>query len=234
MSPNIVYDIYLPETDQNTRSMVESAISSEEERSKQFLSLLIQKNFIPKDEGIGKSQQSASGIAAAGNTGIEFFSNQLSNMLSDINKDVDVGLNYYPGDQVTNQELEFALSTQLLNDRVNISYNNNVDIGANKQSTKTNNIVGDFNVEYKFTDNGKVKMKVFNRSNENYFDLYKSATTQGIGLFYKEDFNTFKELMNKYYYTIFFKKKEQKPETDDDSALNNSDDEPVNFSKKDN
>jgi hypothetical protein len=225
MNPTIQYDIYLPKSDPTTRTIVENAINNDEERSKQFLSLLILNSFMPNQDLL-KNQQSNTGINAAGVTGVEFFSNQISHWLSQISKDFDVGINYHPGDEVTNQEVEVALSTQLLNDRITL--NGNVDVGVDNQNNqnktttdKTNNIVGDFNLEYKITENGKLKFKVFNRSNDSYFDKLSSPYTQGVGIFYKEDFNSFKELMNKYYQTIFVRKKAENSDLKENSKTNN-------------
>ncbi|MEZ5000696.1 MAG: translocation/assembly module TamB domain-containing protein [Bacteroidales bacterium] len=87
------------------------------------------------------------------------------------------------------QEVEFALSTQLLNDRVVI--NGNFDVGGQENSSTTNNISGDFDVEVKLTE--KVRFKVFNRSNDNI--LYETAPyTQGFGLFFRRDFNRFGDI----------------------------------------
>ncbi|GAI24311.1 unnamed protein product, partial [marine sediment metagenome] len=65
----------------------------------------------------------------------ELLSNQLNHWLSQISNDFDIGFNYRPGDEITSNEMEVALSTQLLNDRVTI--NGNVDVRGN-QTTQTN------------------------------------------------------------------------------------------------
>ncbi|MCK7540550.1 MAG: translocation/assembly module TamB domain-containing protein [Marinilabiliales bacterium] len=57
-------------------------------------------------------------------------SNQLSNWLSQISNDFDIGFNYRPGNEITDQEVEVALSTQLLNNKVTL--NGNVDVGGNQ------------------------------------------------------------------------------------------------------
>jgi len=109
--------------------------------------------------------------------------------LSQISNDFDIGFNYRPGNEITDQEVEVALSTQLLNDRVTL--NGNVDVGGNQFNTKTSAISGEFTIEVKLTD--MLRFKVFNRSNNNlYYQMY--PYTQGVGLFYRRDFDTLKDL----------------------------------------
>ena len=67
-------------------------------------------------------------------TTFEMVSNQLSNWLSQISKDVDIGLNYRPGSNAINpQEAQLALSTQLLNNKVVL--NGNFDVRGTGSNT---------------------------------------------------------------------------------------------------
>lgn len=227
MNPSISWDIYLPDCEPEIRNKVDNVINNEEEKSIQFLSLLVLNSFMqPESSSQNESRFSNIGAASAGVTGLEFLSNQLSLMLSQINDNVDFGINYHPGDEITKQELELALSTRILNDRVIL--NGNVDVGVNNDQTQTttsssssqtNNVVGDFSMEYKLKQNGKVRLKAFNRSNESYLDKTLSPYTQGVGIFYHEDFNTFDELFKKYYRLLFTRKKKR------DATLQNPDKE---------
>jgi hypothetical protein len=116
-------------------------------------------------------------------------SNQLSKWLSQISNDFDIGFNYRPGNEITPQEVEVALSTQLLNDKVVL--NGNVDVGGKLSNTKASTISGDFNIDFKLTE--KLRFKVFNRSNNNLF--YETAPyTQGFGVFYRRDFDRLMDL----------------------------------------
>jgi len=56
-------------------------------------------------------------------------------MLSKISNDFDIGVNYRPGDAITKDELEVALSTQLFNDKLSVEGN----IGNNTNSQNPNN-----------------------------------------------------------------------------------------------
>ena len=125
----------------------------------------------------------------------ELFSNQFSNWLSQISNDFDVGFNYRPGDQISNDEVELALSTQMFNNRVSINGNiaNNSSL---KMNANNNGLVGDADVNVKLTRNGKLQLKAYNHANNNL--IYETSPyTQGVGVSYREDFNDFNELWKK-------------------------------------
>ncbi|HDJ32552.1 MAG TPA: hypothetical protein ENF21_00415, partial [Bacteroidetes bacterium] len=145
------------------------------------------------------------GAESVGVTTSELLSNQLSRWLSQISNDLDIGFTYRPGDEINRDQVELALSTQLLDDRVAI--NGNVDVGGYQSQTSTSNIVGDFNVEVKLNESGKLRVKAFNRANDKL--IYEQAPyTQGIGLFYREEFDSFGQLMGRYWDKLFGKKEE--------------------------
>ncbi len=209
MSPNVKYDIYLPNADESTRLMVASAIGSSEEINKQFISLLTLNRFVLSTTRSGMQSQPGSAASsysnAAGVNASEFLSNQLSNWLSQINSDVDVGVNYRTNREMKSDEVQVALSTQLFNDRLTI--NGSVDVATNATANASDNIVGEFDIDYKLVPNGKFRLKTYNHINNDM--LYDNPYTQGFGVFYKEEFNTVGELWRRYLRSVFGKKEEE-------------------------
>ena len=198
LNPLLKFEIEMPTAEEETRNVVRNAISTEEELTKQFLSLLVINNFSAPSTVSGGSGNTGAGMA--GVTASELLSNQLSNWLSQISNDFDIGVNYRPGDEISSDQVEVALSTQIFDDRVSI--HTNVDVSDKSTNTntnqRTNTIAGDFDVDVKLTDNGKFRLKAFNRYN--YDQLYKTAPyTQGVGFLYREDFNSFGELGRRYF-----------------------------------
>jgi hypothetical protein len=205
-SPDISFNIDLPTSDEDTKTRLKNAISTEEDLNKQFLSLLVLNSFMPNPNYAGAAQAGTGSAVEA--TTYELLSNQLSNWLSQISNDFDIGFHYRPGDQVSSQEIEVALSTQILNDRVLI--NSNIDIGQNQNQTinRSSNIVGDVSVEVKIDKKGKFRVKAFTRPNDKL--IYETAPyTTGLGVFFREDFNSFGSLMKGYWNRIFKKKKKK-------------------------
>ncbi len=190
--PNFDFNIVLPPTS-NDLARTQLQNLTKEELNKQVISLLILNRFTPLQ---GTGSGTARGYENAGlSTTTEVLSNQLNYWLSQISKDFDVGFKYRPGDQLTSDEVEVALSTQFLNNRMTLNVNGNYDV--RQSTTNTSQLVGDVEVEYKIKQSGKVRVKVFTRANDHL--LYEYAPyTQGVGMFYREEFDTFGELARKY------------------------------------
>ena len=204
-NPEIKFDIELPTAEDQIKDKVEQYISSEEDMNKQILSLLVLGKFYTPEYLRGSYTGANNNVV--GSTASELFSNQLSNWLSKISNDFDVGVNYRPGNQITDDEIELALSTQMFNDRVSINGN----IGNNssqRTSANSNGLVGDADVNVKLTNNGKLQLKAYNHANNNL--IYETSPyTQGVGLSYREDFNDFDELWQKM--KNIFKRKNLRP-----------------------
>ena len=160
-----------------------------------FISLLIINSFVSPNTGIG--QTATSGATLLGKSASEVLSNQLSNWLSQISKNVNIGVNYRPGDNISQEEVEVALSTQLFNDRVTVSSNLGVATGQNTTSSNknSNQIVGDVDIEVKL--NKFLKLFVYNHTNQYDILQYTAPYTQGLGIVYRKEFNTVKDLIRK-------------------------------------
>ena len=205
-NPIVSFDISLPNADEQTKTNLRNAISTEEALSRQFLYLLVMNSFYADPSyGTATASTTATGTSAMAVTTTEMLSNQLSNWLSQISNDVDLGFVYRPGNKNINpQEVEVALSTQILNDRVTI--NGNFDVRGNGANTEyTDQITGDFDAEVSITE--KIRFKVFNRFNNTYSG--KGPYTQGIGIFFRQDFDKFPDLFRKKVKSEM--KKEEEP-----------------------
>lgn len=187
LTPEIHFDIELPSADDITRSRVNSILSSEEELNRQAFSLLVLKRFVSPHRGGGSA-----GNALAVNT-LEMLSSQMGLWLSDISEDFDIGINYSPGDEISNEEIAIALSTQLFNDRLRISGNFGVSQG-NEANQNPSNLIGDIKIEYSITEDGKIRLVVYNETNDYAVATTAQSTyTQGVGVLYQEEFDTIDE-----------------------------------------
>jgi hypothetical protein len=226
LTPDITFGIGLPSVNDAVRQQVMGYINNEQELNRQVFSLLLLKSFVTP-----LSLNNQSGVTAGGAVGAnasEMLSNQLSNWLSQLSTNVDVGVNYTPGNALSNEELDLALSTQLFNDK--LSVDGNVGVNNNTQ-TKTSNMIGDLNIDYKLTEEGKVRVKAFNRSN----DTYQTTTTggqftQGVGIFFREEFESIDELYKRYMKKLGKKKKEpNQPPTPTEPPVNGENANDVNI-----
>jgi len=203
-NPDVRFNINLPTTDEDTKNKVRAIINTQEKLNKQFLSLLIINNFFYEEPDQSNFGLAGYGTGSASTTTTELLSNQLSHWLSQISDEWDVGVNYRPGDEISSDQVEVALSTQILNDRVSINGN----LGYGGQTEQASNLVGDFNVDVKINKSGKLRVKAFNEANDKLM-YEESPYTQGLGIFYREEFNTFSELYHRFWNKLTGKKEEE-------------------------
>jgi len=192
VNPDIDFDIVLPTADESMAARVKGAINTEDEMNKQFLSLIVLNTFMPSHQYLaGQSEPFEMGATSMAFTTSELLSNQLSHWLSKISTNWDIGVNYQPGDEISKNQVEVALSTQILNDRLIINGN----VGTSGNYRQSSEFVGDFRVDWKLTPNGKLRLKFFNRNSDRL--IYEETRyIQGAGLFYREEFNSFQELFH--------------------------------------
>lgn len=201
-NPSVKFDLNFPSLDTQTKSYVQSLFSSQDEINKQMFSLLILNKFYSPDYlNRDRIDERSMGYQAGVTTATELLSSQLSRWFSQISNNLDVGFSYRPGDEISTNEIELALSTQLLNDRLTISANGNVDVGGSKSQTTNGNsssIAGDFDVDVKLNRQGTLKLKAYSHTDEK-ITYNATETIQGVGVSYQESFDTFRELMRRYF-----------------------------------
>jgi hypothetical protein len=199
MSPEIVFDIKIPNANEKVKSQLASM--TQDEINKQMLFLLITNRFSQAMPGMDPTSQIGTTTTALGTTSSELLSNQISNWLSQISRDFDIGFKYNPGaTDISGQEVELALSTQLLNDRILI--NGNMAYGEGR--THNNAFVGDIEIQLKVNRSGNFRIKGFSRKNDE-LEAEFGPYTSGVGVFYTKDFNTFGELIRDIIDKITFK-----------------------------
>ncbi|HON17538.1 MAG TPA: translocation/assembly module TamB domain-containing protein [Salinivirgaceae bacterium] len=191
MNPTISFKITLPSTSEEAQDQLNNL--PHDEISKQVISLLILNRFQPLPGAVKTAD--ASGLTGVESNASELLSNQVSNWLSQVSNTFDIGFNYTPGGQTNSQEYEFAVSTQLLNNRVTI--NSNIGVGGQQLSTvqSGSNLAGDFEMEVKLDQRGRIRVKGYQKI-DNRIDNHSK---QGAGIFYREEFNTLSELWEKFF-----------------------------------
>jgi hypothetical protein len=198
MNPSIGFDIELPQATETERAQLASVISTAQQLNQQVFALLILNRFL--DVVQRQDEQGVTGVGVGTTTTSEFLSNQISNWLSEISSEFDIGVNYRPGDEISNQEIAVALSTQLFNERLAVRGNFGVTSASDTQAAQgQSGILGDFLVEYSLTEEGKIRLKVFNETNP--YEVFSNASsiyTQGVGLIYQEDFDTLDEFFDEF------------------------------------
>ncbi len=188
--PDIKFDIELPNVSEEEREIVRSAISTEEEMNMQILYLLGIGKFYTYDYGNNRAGQSSNAMSSMLSSTL---SGQLNNMLSQALNlhNWNFGTMLSTGEKGwTDMEIEGVLSGQLLNNRLLINGN----FGYRDNPMANSNFVGDFDVEWLLTKSGEIRLKAYNQTNDRYYTK-TTLTTQGVGIAYKKDFNTWRDII---------------------------------------
>ena len=208
-SPNIQFDIDLPNSDEALKQQVRNIINTEEMMNRQILYLLIFNKFYTPEyiraSNTSVSQNEAYSLLSSTVTG------QINNWISKLTSDFSFGFNvrsYGEGETAT-QEYETEILYQP-NNRLIVNGN----FGYRNDNIATNKFIGDVDVEYVLTQNGKLRLKAYTHTVDKY-SLKTAQTMQGVGLVYKEEFNSVGELLNDYWKALqkaFTPKKKKKKE----------------------
>jgi len=192
LDPDMRFEILMPDLDPDLKRLVYAQLDTTNQAmmNEQMISLLVLGTF---------SYSNASNISLSSSY-YTVLSNQLSNMLSKLSDDFDIGINYKPGDAVSQQEFEVALSTQFLDDRLTVE--GHFGMTYDRSNQNASNIVGDVDLSYALTQDGRWILKAYNHSNVNSWYNYNSYDkvspyTQGVGIAYRKEFNNIAEFFRR-------------------------------------
>lgn len=190
LSPDISYNIVVPSSSTQVNEIL--ATLTEDEKTLQFFSLLLQGAFI------SSSKESNVNTTAVS---LEVLSNQFNNLLSQIDPNMNVSVNYRMAtDELTSNEFEFDISRQFWNERILVNVNGYTDFGGNGENNQTNTQNSEFaknvSVEMKLNKQGTIKIKGFSRSNEDELNE-KKENTNGVGFFFTKDFDRIQDIFNR-------------------------------------
>ncbi len=189
--PNIDFKIEFPGTSSIVKSELEYKLQDPTVEEQNAFFLLAQGTFV--NEQTGLNQQ-----AVTGNL-IQTASGLLNQVLGGGNEKFDFGVSYEQGYQdpniSTQDRIGVTVSTQI-SDRVLFNGRFGVPVGGVSETV----VAGDMEVQVLLNEEGTLRAKVFNRENEiQQFLADRQGYTQGIGLSYEVDFNSFRDLMGKIF-----------------------------------
>lgn len=188
-SPNIKFNIEFPGTNSIVQSELEYQLQDPAVEEKNAIFLLAQGTFVNAQTGINSQ-------AVTGNL-LQSVSGLVNSVLGSNNDKLNLGINYSQGgnltDFETDNQIDVTVSTRI-SDRVLINGRVGVPVGGASETV----VAGDVEIQLLLNEEGTLSAKFFNRENEIQEILGdRQGYTQGIGLSYEVDFNTFKELLRK-------------------------------------
>ena len=194
-NPQPSFDINLPGTDDQTVEKVFMNIdkSNEKVMLEQTASILLTNQFY-YSEGSYQTEALQSGVTSS-LMGVAF--SQLSGMLTNMVKIVDVNLNYTSSGTGTNLSDQLDANISKSYGKWEVSVNASIGgSGTTQSSSEFSNIIGDGYARYRYTDN--LQFEIFNHSNANDFTKYNiSPYTQGVSLIYKKEYQSVKDIFKR-------------------------------------
>ncbi|MCL2650288.1 MAG: translocation/assembly module TamB [Candidatus Azobacteroides sp.] len=186
---NVQYNIVLPNASEDLQQQVAGLIYSDEIKIKQIAHLLTLGTFWPPDNNIDIMRGNSIWTSLASST----LTTQLNNLLSGVlNENWTIGTDLHANDSnMSDLEMDLFISTHLFNDRLTFTGN----LGYRNSSLSNTNFTGDFEIDYKLNQSGNVILRAFNVTNNQFYE--RAATTQGVGIAYKQEAKTFGELFKK-------------------------------------
>ena len=210
-----VFEIDFPNTNAVVTSEINYRLADPQTSQLQAISLLSQGIFI------NEVSLSFEGIT---NNLYEKASDIFSNIMGNDQGKLEVGLNYLQGDRSqildvdSEDRLGLTISTQIT-DKILINGKIGVPVGGLEETL----IVGDLQIDFILNEEGSLKAKVFNKENEFRYIGDELGYTQGLGLSYQVDFETFKDLIYKIVNGSDldgFNSNQNDPDNPNDSVIN--------------
>jgi hypothetical protein len=184
-----IFEIDFPNTSGTVASEINYRLADKQRSQLQAISLLSQGIFINE---VSVSMQGVT------NNLYQKASEVFSDLLGEDDEKLNVGIDYLQGDKsalldiATEDRLGFTLSTKI-SDRILLNGKIGVPVGGLEQTL----IVGNVQIDFILNQEGTLRAKVFNIENEFRYIGDELGYTQGVGVSYNVDFDTFKELVQK-------------------------------------
>ncbi len=188
-NPEPDFNIDFPNVNSVVKSEIETQLADKDTRSRQAMVLLSTGSFLSQ-EGLSQAQYT--------NFAFEKASALFGDIFNDEGGKTQVGVTYLQSDRTQinpiDSRVEATISSQL-NDRITFNGKVGVPLGGVNQST----VVGNVEIQYRVNDDGTLNLRFFNKENDINFIGQGIGYTQGVGVSYEVDFDTFNELVKKIF-----------------------------------
>ena len=219
-SPTVTFGISVPNADAEVQNVVNNMLNTQEEIANQFIYLLIFNSFMNESGMAGVANFGAVGTAT---TGFELLSNQLSNWLS--TDDLSFIVRYRPSTEMSGDEFDLGFSKSLISNRLLVEVEGNYVSDRSTVSGQNSNLMGEAYITWLIDRAGNLKLKGFTQTIDR-FDENQGLQESGIGIYYKEDFNNFRDIVRNFKerFANFGKRKRAKRGADKAQSAESKDD----------
>ena len=185
-NPQPDFNIDFPTVSSVLKSEIDYKLQDKDTRQTQAFALLATGSFVTAE---------STGNAAYGSF-IEGASSIINGLFADADSNLQLGLDYSQGNRLTeiSDRVGVTMNTRI-NDRISINGKVGVPVGGVTETV----IVGNLEVLVQINEDGTLNAHVFNRENDINYVGEGIGYTQGLGITYNVEFNTFKEMMKKIF-----------------------------------
>jgi hypothetical protein len=208
-SPEPDFNIEFPTVTSVLKSEIQYKLNDKDIRQTQALYLLSSGGFL-SPEGVSQSDLSGSLFETA--------SSILGGIIQSDDDKFKVGLNFIGADRRIGRETDgrfVATISSKINDRITINGKLGVPFGGINESA----IVGDVEALFRVNEDGTLNLRIFNKENDINYVGQGIGYTQGVGVSYEVDFDTFKEFVNQIFRNLKFDRVSTESAQDQDSNL---------------
>lgn len=210
-SPEPDFKIEFPTVSSVLKSEIQTKLDDKDVRQKQAIVLLSTGSFLSEEAVISSST-----------VGKDLLYDKVSDVFGSIfNQDdsrMGVGLELKAADKTPGLESDGSVGLTLnykINERITFNGKAGVPVGGINQSA----IVGNVEIEYRVNEDGTLNLKFFNRENDINYLGQNIGYTQGVGISYEVDFDTFQELLHKIFKNQKIEKEKQSEKEVPDSGV---------------
>lgn len=223
LSPEITFKFDFAEfpTEGNIQTYISAfqnrIANDEQEKNRQVFSVIMMRSLSPEGQFSGVSNIATSNLS-------QLLSSQLNSFISQVDQNLEVDIDVANLNQSALETFQLRVAYTFLDGRLRVSRDGGF---TNLQgNADLNSIAGDWQAEYLVTQDGRYRLRVYNRNNFNTFtslSLARNVATYGVSVSQNLAFNSFGEL----WYRFRNKEKQRLRINDQDDFLryNNGEEE---------
>lgn len=189
-NPEPNFSINFPTVSSVLKSEIQTKLSDSDTRQTQALYLLASSSFLTPEGGLNQNALSQNLFDTA--SGI------FGDLLNDKDSKILITPEVVTADNTPGREASGSVGFNTkfnINDKITVNGKFGVPVGGLNNAA----VIGDVEILYKVNKDGTFNMRFFNRQNDINYIGENFGYTQGLGVSYQVDFNTFKELINKVF-----------------------------------
>ncbi|MCX2739874.1 translocation/assembly module TamB domain-containing protein [Pontibacter anaerobius] len=203
LTPEISFDIQMPEEERgNVPPIVTSSLGNlrqdDAELNKQVFSLLVLNRFMAPDpltsSGGGFESTARNSLGQVMTDQLNQLTNRYAGGLG-LELGVDSYQDYSSGSAEGRTDLNVAMRQQFLNDRLTVRVGTDIGLEGGSQSNQTmSGFGGDISVEYSLTEDGRLRVRGFQRNQYEGIIEGGDVRATGVSLIYVREYNNFSDL----------------------------------------